>query len=432
MPVGNPQYGELWSLHGAAEQQVAAIVSDTSHNMYTLVSLTGMRMRFAAGRDHRWDFIREVTPTQGVLCERAGCANTGFLRYDAPTGFGCACPRHVPIGVEITILEGVPNNNPNWREAVTTIPCPSCNNPDPIEDTRNLPRGIERYTRFWTCVLCNMNWADNIAVHETDSEQLGGIQETLETIKLVRHEVQRILIPPPIWSRINIPTDRDDRLNYLIDGPLTSDLTLFGTACEVNPRIDNITFLLQRNVMRRPVQRLGGQPNRRTPSSVQEQLQAQVDPVDDLTPIVPNTYWVQKKLGEIVEVVSCESFQNTDARQTANVMVIIRKLYDPRLNPTFPVTRKDFLKLYVPYVEKTDPEPREPPQISAGEEWESANGDAIYITNVDARKEIVIGQLEGSDKQVRMSFDQFTGGSRQWRKIVRLTAYERLMLDDED
>lgn len=432
MPADNPQYGELWSLNDAGDREVLAIVSDTSANMYTMISLTGQRMRFPVGGRYRWTFERAINPLTGVLCERHGCSNTGFLRYTAPIGFGYACPRHVPMGLEYTIQEsadGIPNQG-NWRAPVHALPCPNpdCPNTDPIEDPSQLHLGIETLHRFWTCTLCSRQWMDtsNLTIASADLAQTHADLTIgmLAAIRSARHEPERILFPTPTWGILNAATLLTDEDNI----PLFE-----GVPCQINPDIMSTVIHLRRNV-RRPVQRLGGQPNRttgQTPRSVQDQLKKDLSLADELTPILDGTYWAQRRIGDIIQVVRTEQIPSANNARTSETMVIIKQLRDAH-NPTVPLTRKDFLRIYIPHTER-EPEIIELPQVAVGEEWVSVQGDTIKIVGADARKEVVIAHRtkdDGTTENIRLPFEQFFESAQIWRKFTRRSAYERLWDDD--
>lgn len=436
MPADNPQYGEMWSLNDAGNREVLAIVSDTSLNMYTLISLTGQRMRFPIGGRYRWTYVRDLRPATGLLCERHGCSNTGFLRYTAPIGFGYACPRHIPMGLEYQIQEDWIPNQTNWRATVHAHPCPNpdCPNNDPIEDPSQLPQGIETLNRFWSCTLCARQWMDTISDNSVlvgrPAAQIAGAHAhttigMLAALRSARHEPERIQFSPSTWRAMDAAAyfNTQDQGTPLFDG----------VPCQINPTTPNTVILLSRNI-RRNVQRLGGQPNRttaRTPRSVQEQLKRGLSVAEELTPILDGTYWAQRKVGDLIQVVRTEQIANTRKTET---MVIIKQLRNTD-SPTVPLTRKDFLRLYTPHTER-EPEIVVLPRIAVGEEWVSTAQDqdiTIEIVDVDVRDEMVIGHLtkdDGSIHSLRIPFEQFLKSARRWRKFTRRSAYERLWEED--
>jgi hypothetical protein len=105
---------------------------------------------------------------------------------------------------------------------------------------------------------------------------------------------------------------------------------------------------------------------------------------------------------------------------------------DRRFRSKLNMLRKDFLKFHRPYEPTQDNPPSEPlvvVDICDGDEWESVNGDSVRVVSVNPRKTTAV--VEDSAKRRReVPFKELASG--RWRKIVRRTAYERLLDDNED
>jgi hypothetical protein len=136
--------------------------------------------------------------------------------------------------------------------------------------------------------------------------------------------------------------------------------------------------------------------------------------------------WVLRRSGDIVEVVSLapavDGTPMVHARRGTDETILRMQL-------------EDFYNESVPYVpparraQTTAVPNRE--RLVENDEWENTTtGQTGVIESIDHRRELIILRLnEGLRRSV--VFGDFLGPSAQWRKLIRRTAYERLLLDDE-
>jgi hypothetical protein len=152
-------------------------------------------------------------------------------------------------------------------------------------------------------------------------------------------------------------------------------------------------------------------------------LSTEDDP-EPLEPIPSGSRWSQRKSGDLVYVVSTDPTPNNDG-----LVVTFRHQHETDGTPQR-MLRKDFVKYHVPF----DPAqevavPPVPFVIAAQDEWESVSGDLVIVESVDARREVV-RVISSGDRRRAIPFKEFI--ENKWRKIVRRSALDRLMSDDEE
>jgi hypothetical protein len=223
----------------------------------------------------------------------------------------------------------------------------------------------------------------------------------------------------------------------------------------------------------RPVQRLGGAPNRSwIPRSVRENSSgiSETTPLpgpeagtypndaesvaftlhqlremdraerdDVLTDPKPNAVieknsrWIHRDTASVVTVTNVlrteDGSEAIGFRQDIGGGILV---------PTMTMLRADFLTNYLPQHEENSEvfQPEPPPfDISVNEEWEClSDGSCIVVTEVDFIKENVFGEDTKTKKPRKIPLSLFL--KKRWRKIVRRSIYDRIRnpdtLPDED
>ena len=142
------------------------------------------------------------------------------------------------------------------------------------------------------------------------------------------------------------------------------------------------------------------------------------------TPFVSKgTRWSNRSNGEIVEVT--ELGRSTDRGDT---VVHFKRISDD-LEAGVVLMQLDFVTLYKPI--DAEPAAREEPTVEVlkDEEWEHIDsGETGVVDTVDTKRNLVI--IIGKDKH-RRSVRMIDFVNNKWRKIMRRTAYARLLEDDD-
>jgi hypothetical protein len=189
----------------------------------------------------------------------------------------------------------------------------------------------------------------------------------------------------------------------------------------------------------RPIQRLGGQPDRGPGSTLRRveiasthvhrpSATASEGPEEtessSLTSIANKSLWSNRRNGQLFEVIRVEDID----KQTR--MVEFKAFGDDQDARAVRMIWKDFLRYHRPYEEMPElKEPKIPPvEVCVGEEWESINGDIVSIANVDMRTETVFAYDQGGKTRKAIKLSEFQKAA--WRKIVRKSSFDRLLEDD--
>jgi hypothetical protein len=445
------------------------IVSDVSPTRVVLVSLTGNRVAVPLGRLRtNWNFVQPVARRTLPTCERIGCTSAGMVEYVRGQHREFACPRHAPTNIQcqITASYQVPAEPraPRPGFECRSTPCPTCGDRDPAEDVR-----LQAFpARLWLCPACSGRWVTLPRV--SDEEQ------SVEPIAMtVAHELGRlqleadslIILQSPSWAELRRSPTIEQQLDVNEAIPrvrLRNGLQAFLDTTTMTEQTREQFYGIVRvrsNAVRqaeRPVQRLGGSPNRigvvgsRTnpvrPAPTEQNLTQMVYraigeataadqaatlrrlreepelresnpevPVADI-PIEKESIWIQRASGDLVVVI--DLFKATDGSD----VVSFKRSSAEEVEPAVTMSRRDFLIYHRPHKPSTAEQSKPLVEVSVDEEWECQDGSAMIVTEVDARKEIVFGDDTKTRKHRQIPFGQFALG--RWRKIIRRSVYERL------
>lgn len=428
MPHGDPRFGEIWTTTDGDGRLMQGIVADVTESMVTLVSLTGNRVRFPTTR-FGWRFDRNA-PAGSPSCVRQHCRNPGFLLYSRGATHEYACPRHLPVSVQAEIV-GVVSRQ--WSESVEPVrdvlPCPNCHDREPVEDYRVGP--LIQGLGFWSCMLCSTRWI--MIGPPPQQAHASWFQDTLDRVlsqfAQQQYEPTSISLTRAAFQYLpGLEAPQNPEFSRYRDIPIIPPLTQEGV----------LALIHVRGTLGRPVQRLGGQPNRtveyrgqsleprprNTPETRLERIvREEPGPApDDLPPVPVNTTWAARN-GDVVEVVRCERSLDGD------LVIVFRQAFDGTA-PATSLVHRDFVTFHKLLDEKdiqTAAIARADVPIAMGEEWESANGELVNIIFVDHRTSRARGE-DKNGKQRTIAFAEIH--TKQWRKVMRKTVYERLMQDD--
>jgi hypothetical protein len=139
--------------------------------------------------------------------------------------------------------------------------------------------------------------------------------------------------------------------------------------------------------------------------------------------ISAGTRWVNRASGEIVEV--SRMGRSDDRGET----VVHFKRVSNDLEANMVLLQRDFETMFRPFGPEVSKKAREAVvEVLKDEEWEHIEStEAVTIDSVDTKRNLVI--VLGRD-QKRRSVPMLDFVNAKWRKIIRKTAYQRLMEDD--
>lgn len=399
-----------------------------------------------------------------------------------------ACPRHAPSGVQCRITANYEAGNelprtPRPGFECRSAPCPTCGDRDPAEDVR-----VTAFpARLWVCTACNGRWVTIPRVLD-EEQNIEGIA------RMLRHELARwsfevdsiIILQPDAWANLcRSPSVNATPNAGAIPSVLIADLQVFLDSSAMTEQTREHFHAIARvrsNTVRqaeRPVQRLGGSPNRggvvgstidlralwarregvaplagpgsesarrlleatqpmvygataapadiAAAASTLHLLRAQGQPEPPETPIADlpvekESVWVQRATGDLVIVV--DLIKATDG---SDVVSFRRNSADDIAEAAVTMSRRDFLIYHraFPVNAPENATPAKPMiEVMINEEWECNDGSAMIITQVDFRKEVVFGDDLKTKKHRSIPFGQFAMG--RWRKIVRRSVYDRI------
>lgn len=477
MPVDDPQFGEVWTTTDIGSGRIMqGIIADVSPTRVLFVSLTGNRVAVPLTRLRTsWNFVQPTPRRTLPPCERFGCTSAGMIEYNRVDRAAYACPKHTPTGVQcrITANYQAPAEPRTIRPGFEcrSTPCPTCGDRDPAEDIR-----IAVFpARLWLCTSCNNRWVTIPRIPEDD-------QNIEQLAYMISHELRRLtyevdamtILDSLSWSDLqrsaSVQVDNSGPVRRLV----LHDMQAFLDATAFTEQIRGDFHALLRvrsNAVRqvdRPVQRLGGSPNRGgvvgsqtnpvrrvpadnvevyrptgaadaaaaaaalhqlrredqqhrvpAPSSLFE-AESHETPIPDIA-IDKESVWVQRMSGDLMVVL--DIIKATDGSE----VVQFRRSNADEIEPAVTMSRRDFLTYHRQFVRASEPEKKTPTpmlQISVDEEWECQDGSGMIITQVDFRKEIVYGDDLKTKRHRQIPFVQFIAG--RWRKIVRRSVYDRL------
>ena len=135
--------------------------------------------------------------------------------------------------------------------------------------------------------------------------------------------------------------------------------------------------------------------------------------------------WVMRQSGDLIEVTRVNPTE--DGRSTA---VHFQRVSDG-IESSNAMLQEDFVRECTPFVVNTS-QPIEPPkvQLFKGEEWEHLESTAVVtIDYVDSKRDlVVIVQKDGKRRSVPL----LEFAEARWRRIIRKTAWEKLLEGDDD
>ncbi len=475
MPVDDPQFGEVWTTTDVASGRIMqGIVADVSPTRVMFVSLVGNRVAVPLSRLRtNWNFVQPTPRRLMPECERVGCTSMGMIEYLRAQRREYACPKHAPSGVQCRITANyeapVEPRKPRPGFECRSTPCPTCGERDPAEDVR-----IAAYpARLWFCPACNNRWATipRILDEEQDIEQAAYMVR--HELNRLQYEVDSILILNPLtWDNLlrNANTITPPVVEAVRSAALR-DMQFFLETTAVTEQVREHFYAIARvrttniHQAERPVQRLGGSPNRggvigsslnpvrpapgpqdplvyRPPGNTVEQAQAAVlrrviqespgrelfdssanpeTPVPDVE-VEKENVWVQRASGDLMIVLDIiKATDGTDAIQ-------FRRSSAEDIEPAVVMTKRDFIINHRRYTPTSSEEPAKAPkpmiEVSVDQEWECQDGSAMIVTQVDHKREIIFGDDLKTKKHRQIPFTQFATG--RWRRIIRRSIYDRI------
>jgi hypothetical protein len=133
------------------------------------------------------------------------------------------------------------------------------------------------------------------------------------------------------------------------------------------------------------------------------------------------TRWVNRSTGDIVEVDHLG--RSTDG---GDPIVHFKRISDTHESNSV-VLQRDFENMFRPFAQETPKIAERVVEVLKDEEWEHGeSGEVVRIDQVDTKRNLVI--VMASDKRRSVPMLDFV--QAKWRKIVRKTAYARLLEDD--
>jgi ribosomal protein L37AE/L43A len=373
--------------------------------------------------------------------------------------------------------------------------CPSCTNPDPVEDTR-----AEMMTgaNLWMCSLCNERWAmvnylprSDVANHAQAMFDM--VNDTRVRLTVANYTIQEIATSPSVFRMFEsealtngghsvngsvtyagLPVVSDPSLTVDgRDGSMILRLRLRGGP-EYRPRSGPPLSSASTGVPEieayqasRP-EYVGQIPPRRDlpavagtvvdppyiaypnpaetagspflppyiPGRTNLTMETQrVEPrqvgtlLDEMAPpplIQPGSRWVNRSTGDVVEIVKLGR-SAADAYEEPEPVVHVKKVSDD-LEPGAVILQRDFETMFRPFQHASSRRDTETVvEVLKDEEWEHIETrDVVKIDSVDTKRNLVIIITKEKRKSVPMR--DFV--EKKWRKIVRRTAYDRLLEDD--
>jgi hypothetical protein len=485
MPTGIPIVGEVWETTDPTGRRLRGVLSDITPHIITLVSFTGNRFRIAPLRlMTTWVFSQSPPPT-ALRCTRQGCSQPGILRYQTGTQPEWRCPRHLPVGVNARLTTeslGAPRPEPplpppNGERAVSC----RCGNPDPSEDARvQLPPGVH----LWICHRCSERWClitDFGAPSNVDHNQrmFDLLNDVRVALSVENYYIQEITTTPQTYRVFEAATfqgatpaqrenlrditgdvvvyaglpirnpagfvqemPRDTLLNLRLGGgpehrllpPERPDPTFppptngsVGVAMQIGDQSTPIQTTLgpsERVLIERPenVDFINGNFSF-PPVTLESSGDELLDTMNISAFISKGSRWVNRGSGQIVEVSHMGR-----ATDSGDPVVHFKPISDDHAANTVAL-QPDFEALYRPLVPETTGRDEPIIEILKDEEWEHVEtGDTVVIEAVDTKRNLITVVAKDRRRSVRMI--DFV--NNKWRKIVRRTAFARVLDLDDD
>lgn len=398
MPVGRPAVGELWQSVDSEGRIIRGVIAEMLQTIVTLVSVTGQRYRVAPNRLLTSWTYDAAAPRTPFVCSRRGCASTAIFRYSRGTSPDYVCPRHAPAGTRLELLSDDPNfgvSHPQRNNERSSLPCPACHSPDPIED-RSL--NVLDEVMGWSCLRCNNRWftiRPNEATTFVGNWWLDNIRVAIDELFRLQRPAGVIEAHPSAHAEIlRVLMSRSRNIGMSVT-PEGTNWSLFNIPVVLTSSLESYTVLV------RPT---SGNPV----SSIEDMV---TKPLED-TLVRPGTRWIHRSGGRAVEAVNVK-----------DGVVTFRDDHQP-----FHMILEDFLSLHKPFVlDNTPPEPLNI-NILPGEEYEGPEG-LVRILAVDSKRELVDVVWPDGRKRMPLQLREFA--TSKWRRIERRTAYQRIMDDDD-
>lgn len=425
MPAGDPRASELWELRDPEGRAIRGVVADVSPQFVTLVSLTGNRSRVSPRSFIlSWHFV-SAAPRTPYSCARRGCGSGAVFRYHRGRSPEYACARHLPVGTRAEVLPDQPDAPGATAETVAASPCPLCQQPDPVEVLREPGTGLDAVpaeVSEWTCPLCSGRWVMVLPlpdVNYSDDWFAQTLTDARNRASRQGFEVVSVQAGTFAWGSLlralNL-TDSGGAATLWNDVPLS-----WATP---QPEVALTARWMRLMIRTRPQREARSRVPiandsvlaalRELPAQMPEQMPDEQEAKRILS---PGQRWLRKGQGQTVEVIAIEQGAVAFKAEEQN----------------FRMTIEDFLALHRPFRfndSGATPALVEPlPELSPGDEWTGVEG-TVTVVDVDSKRELVtVRWAHGGQKTSRLDLRQFAGD--KWRKVIRKTAYQRL-LDEED
>ena len=483
MPNGNVLLGEVWETNSPEGRTIRGIIADVSTTILTLVSFTGNRFRISPDRfAGTWRFV-QAPPATALRCSRRGCTYAGILRFTRGSTAEWVCPRHLPVGVQAVLTTesiGQPAPTPTPTPPgpapdveVASIHCLNCSNPDPVEDHRaSLPAAAS----LWTCTRCNERWCIISSSPDWGSAWEQAMFDTLQQVR-VTLAIENYVIQEMTTTMATFRSfEREARVEFASQDVAYAGIRVGWSA----------TFAMEHPANTLLRIRLRGGPHHRTELlprgtalravvdgnviGVVDRFEATTETPRDVAMITPYTpgrtnlgpisfertfppsseseaagflnsmaptpfvskgsRWVNNSNGDIVEVAYLG--RSTDGSEP----VVHFKRISDTLESNQMMLLRDFETMHRVFAHDTTKrrERETVVEVLKDEEWEHVeSGEVVRIDSVDTKRNLVIvmgGATTPTVSAKRRSVSMLDFVNAKWRRIVRKTAFARLMEDD--
>lgn len=427
--TGNPLEGEVWEMTDPSGRVIRGVIADVSTSILTLISFTGNRFRIAPDRLHSsWRFFQSP-PNTGLRCTRRGCSRAGILRYTrGQVEVDWVCPRHLPVGVHATLTtESLGARQPEHTPQIVTVSsepsiaaniCPACAFADPVEELRcQLPA----YASLWICTRCPSRWC----LISPPTHDQPTADEIRVALSIANYTIREIVATRAIQAGgtltslyAGIPVRWDPAFEPT--SPSCIRLTLAGGP---EHRTSPEPFV----TMGRghpPTPQEGVMVSSSRPTTAEASPAESEGLLNSMTPspfINKGSRWVNRSTGELVEVDRLGRSTEGD-----EPVVHFKRVSDSHEVNSVLLLR-DFEVIHRSYTQEFTRTSEAVAEVLKDEEWEHVEtGEVVVIDSVDTKRNLVIVVA----KEKRRSVLMLDFVNCKWRKIVRRTAYARLLEDD--
>jgi hypothetical protein len=333
------------------------------------------------------------------------------------------------------------------------ITCLNCRSPDPVEDHRvTLPGRVS----LWMCPRCSERWCViyQLGLELPPEQQLfDDVNELRVRLSVENYTIRQIVVGPHIfrWFELNHGSRPNDApgapvvwfgginvhqsSTFSTDHPQGTLLCVYlrgGPDFAAPPRrTAQVTLARDPDAPTPGVASIG--PISLTGTTVLPDLAdamaiPRCNDIGDPVPFVSQgTRFVNRGTGDVVEVARIGT--TTDGAES---VVHFRRISDEMREPSSMLLLRDFELMFRPYAETAPRGVRREEHVVdvlKDEEWEHIEShDIVRIDSVDTKRSLVIVVVS---KEKRKSIPMRDFVEAKYRKIVRKTAYARLMEDDE-